>query len=186
MKFIATGDFYTDLAMRESSMNHMVINQFGFLGLYQFGEHALQELNFYTKKEGIVSNSYYQNNNWDGTWLGKYGVNSKEDFLNNIDVQEIIVREYHELIWTKKLNDYHKYVNKQINGINLTKNGMIAASHLVGSNSVKKFIDSEGRLIQKDRLNTSIIDYLQLFANTTGDYSTDINKFYQKLNIQKN
>jgi len=56
-----------------------------------------------------------------------------------------------------------KYDKTYINGIYITRSGIVAASHLVGVGSVKKYLDSEGKLIEKDGNDTSLEKYLVLF-----------------------
>lgn len=71
----------------------------GFIGKYQFGEALLIDIGYYQ------ANSYYgqpgfDKNYWRGTWTGKHGINSKEDFLNNKNnVQEIAIQEAMQYKW---------------------------------------------------------------------------------------
>jgi hypothetical protein len=57
--------------------------------------------------------------------------------------------------------DYEHFIGESINGVVITKSGMIAASHLGGAGSLQKFLDSNGRINRKDVLGTSISDYLK-------------------------
>jgi hypothetical protein len=52
------------------------------------GEQALQDAGYYK------GDSSPTKNNWKGTWTGKDGVNSREDFLNNPQAQENAIRAY--------------------------------------------------------------------------------------------
>src|SRR3990167_11539360 len=75
-----------DLAM----LQYHVHNTLGFLGKYQFGEPLLIDLGYYTP----AATGYYGStatNEWQGTWTGKNGVFSKEDFMSS--VQEVALRE---------------------------------------------------------------------------------------------
>jgi len=63
------------------------------------------------------------------------------------------------------LTDYEHFIGDSINGILITKSGLIAASHLGGAGSVQKFLDSRGIINKKDVLGTSIIDYLKKFRS---------------------
>ena len=58
-------------------MSYRSMNSLGFVG-YQFGEALLIDLGYYD------DDLYYGNgaasNTWDGTWTGKNGANSHEDF----------------------------------------------------------------------------------------------------------
>ena len=53
---------------------------------------------------------------------------------------------------------------KEINGIQLTESGLIAAAHLCGSGAVKKFINSDGRVIAADANDVRLTEYLEKFA----------------------
>jgi len=60
------------------AMSYRSMNSFGFVG-YQFGEAFLIDLGYYD------DDFYYGNgaatNTWDGTWTGKNGVDSLEEFM---------------------------------------------------------------------------------------------------------
>ena len=45
-----TGDFYTALAMKESTNNPVAINGGNYIGLYQFGEATLADTGYYKKE----------------------------------------------------------------------------------------------------------------------------------------
>ena len=62
------------------------------------------------------------------------------------------------------LMDYEHFIGDSIKGIVITKSGMIAASHLGGTASLKKFLNSNGRINKKDVLGTSIYDYMKKFC----------------------
>ena len=74
--------FLNDLGARESGGNYKAFNKYGYVGKYQMGEAALVDAGFYTK----ASKRY--NNDWSGTFTGKDGVYSIQDFLNNTQAQE--------------------------------------------------------------------------------------------------
>ncbi len=56
-----------------------------------------------------------------------------------------------------------KYVGKTIGGIVMTENGLAAGQHLGGAGSVKKFVESNGKLISVDGNNVPITAYLNIF-----------------------
>lgn len=76
------GEEWTAMAYRST-------NSYGFIG-YQFGEALLIDLGYYD------DDFYYGNgaatNTWDGTWTGKNGVDSLEEFMTQ-DAQEVTIRE---------------------------------------------------------------------------------------------
>ena len=165
-KFERSNNYYTDLAMRESSNRAWIENQYGFIGLYQMGTDALKDTGYIDK----TSNK----------WSGKYGIKTRQDFLTNVDVQNIAVREYHKIIWEKYLKDYHVYEGQEINGVKLTKSGMIAASHLVGAGALIKLIQTNGKINKDDGNGITFFEYLIGFKDYKVDYSID--EFIKNLN----
>ena len=70
-------DFLDKLGKRESGGDYKAFNKYGYAGKYQMGEAALIDAGYYRK----ISRGF--NNDWSGKFLGKDGVNSIQDFLNN-------------------------------------------------------------------------------------------------------
>ncbi len=105
--------FLQDLGMRESSGNYKAVNQFGYLGKYQFGRKTLNA-------------------------LGYKNVSNRE-FLANGSIQEEAM--YALLTHNKKIlrRTISKYSGKTVNGIYITESGILAAAHLAGPGNVKKF-----------------------------------------------
>lgn len=157
-KFEASGDYYKDLAMRESSNQPNKKNKLGYKGLYQMGDAALIDA-------GYISRDTKQ-------WTGKHGIKSEEDFLHNRIVQDIAIREYHQIVWGY-LKSHHKYEGQVIKEIKLTKAGMISAAHLVGQGKLKKFIDTQGEVDRDDDNGVKCSQYLQDFSGYDIDYSVD-------------
>jgi len=155
-QFKASGDYYTDLAMMESSGRANVENRFGYKGLYQMGNAALTDVGYISRETG--------------QWTGKYNIHSEQDFLSSVLVQNIVIREYHLLIWGY-LQNYHQYEGQTIQKIILSKVGMISASHLVGVRGLEKFINTEGAIDNKDGNGIPCSEYLRYFAGYTIDYS---------------
>jgi Ca2+-binding RTX toxin-like protein len=70
------------------------------------------------------------------------------------------------MLWSRvRANDLEFYAGQTLNGVLLTKSGMIAASHLAGTGGLKSFIQSGGVTNAKDSNQTSVVDYLKLFAS---------------------
>jgi hypothetical protein len=63
------------------------------------------------------------------------------------------------------LADYKHFIGVSINGVKITKSGMIAASHLGGAGSLQKYLNSRGKINNEDIFGTSIADYLKKFNN---------------------
>jgi hypothetical protein len=139
-----TGKFFIGykeaIAFKESQGKYRKINSLGYLGKYQFG----------------------------ATTLKTIGIDDSRKFLNNPRMQEkafvaLLAQNKWEL---KDLID--KYDGRVISGILVTESGILAAAHLGGAGSVKKFFKHEGKRYLKDAYGTSIRSYMKEF----GGYET--------------
>ena len=61
-----------------------------------------------------------------------------------------------------------EYRGKMIDGVRITESGILAAAHLGGAGSVRKFLESNGRKKCKDNYGTSVKSYMKEF----GGYET--------------
>ena len=129
--------FLEDLGMRESSGNYKAVNQFGYLGKYQFGRKTLDA-------------------------LGYKDVSNRE-FLANGSIQEEAM--YALLTHNKKVlrRQISKYSGKVINGIYITESGILAAAHLAGPGNVRKFFRKGYEF--KDGNGTRMTSYMIKFSN---------------------
>ncbi len=127
---------FTDaMGSRESSNNYTVVNKYGYMGKYQFGKSTLRTLKIKVTKEA---------------------------FLNSPDLQEYAMLQ--NLIYNKKkLQKYiDKYEGQIINEIYITESGILAAAHLGGPGSVRKFFRS-GKIME-DGNGVKITSYLKQFG----------------------
>ncbi|AUB34417.1 Nucleoid-associated protein YgaU, containings BON and LysM domains [Nostoc flagelliforme CCNUN1] len=170
-------DLLLALGRRETGQEnppYNIENQLGFMGKYQFGEALLIDLGYYR------ANFYYGNgasrNEWQGTWTGKNGVNSKQDFLNNQNnVQETAIREAFELN-LKRINSQleqnglslRQYIGQQRGGVVITISGILAAAHLRGETGVIRLL--RYNQVSQDENGTSILTYLREFAGFQTPY----------------
>lgn len=149
--------FMDDLAARESGGNYKKVNKFGYIGRYQFGESALEELGYYKK----TVRRWGPKNHWEGTWLGKYGINSKKDFLNNPHIQDIAAKELFIRNWQYiQSAGFHQFIDKNIQGIKITKSGLIAGVHLLGIGGLSNFLKGNK---SQDGFGTDIAEYITKF-----------------------
>ncbi|MCB1986033.1 MAG: hypothetical protein H6936_01505 [Burkholderiales bacterium] len=169
-------DYFDTLGFRESSsipggvQNYDTENPFGFIGKYQFGEAALFDLGYYGI-DGSDSNLF--RNDWSGNWSGKNGINSEQDYFNNGAVQEIIVREWHEVLWRRiTFLELDKYDGQTLNGQLITISGMLAAAHLIGAGSstsetagLKGYLLSGAVFSPEDGNGTTANDYMSVFTD---------------------
>jgi Ca2+-binding RTX toxin-like protein len=152
-------DFFSAIRARESSGDYGVVNSFGYLGAYQFGEAALVDLGF------VVRDGASFDNVFSAGFTGKLGVHSRADFLASAAAQDAAATEWWSLLWNRVRHfDVEFYDQQTLNGITLTKSGMIAASHLLGTGALLDFIHSGGVREARDGYGTALTEYLTLFA----------------------
>lgn len=152
-------NFLEDLGARESGGDYKAFNKYGYAGKYQMGEAALIDCGYYKKPSGRF------NNDWSGQFLGKDGINSIQDFLNNPDVQEKAQILFKRKQWGYlKAVGAHYYLGQTINGIEITASGLLAGAHLKGAGSVINYLKSGGQNVQKDAFGTSVESYIKKFA----------------------
>ena len=155
------------------AMAYRSTNTFGFVG-FQFGEALLIDLGYYD------DDFYYGNgaalNTWDGTWTGKNGANSLEDFMT-AEVQQLAIRDAFghnlEIIQDglaaagQNLDDYIGTTQTYTVGgtpvdIEITMTGLLAAAHLRGAPAVVSLL-LYGTL-SSDEFGTSILQYIEQFG----------------------
>jgi hypothetical protein len=126
--------FLNDLGYRESSNRYDVVNQYGYMGKYQFGKSTLKGLG--------------------------YNI-SKEEFLSSPDLQEEAIRKL--LKSNKKIlkKQIKKFDGKLVNGILVTESGLLAAAHLVGPGNVKKWVRN-GKM-SEDGNGVKLTEYINTF-----------------------
>ena len=127
--------FLNDIGFRESGNRYDVVNQFGYMGKYQFGKSTLKGLGFNV---------------------------TRKEFLNNPQLQEEAMMAL--LLHNKeKLQTYIDTFNGQtINGMYISESGILAAAHLGGQGSVKRYFKN-GKVF-KDAYGTKITSYMKQFS----------------------
>jgi hypothetical protein len=133
--------FINDLGYRESGNNWLCVNRIGCFGEWQFDESTLKCLGY----KAITLKKFKAN-------PGIFPRQLQMEVLKTLIKVNLLI-----------LEDYIHYIGDSINGVVITKSGMIAASHLGGAGSLEKFLDSNGRINRKDIFGTSIYDYLKKF-----------------------
>lgn len=128
--------FQQSLGARESLCIYDKVNTLGYLGKYQFGSDRLQAL----------------------------GIKDKENFLENRSLQEKAFIANLALNKWELRKEIAKYCGTTVRGIFITESGILAAAHLGGVGSIKKFLRTNGNRKFKDGYGTSITEYLREFA----------------------
>lgn len=164
-------EFLGALFESEGGGNAHVINQYGFLGKYQFGEDALVDLGYY-KADGsknVGTNGKFKCD-WIGAWTGKNGATSKDVFLANPEIQDQAARDWVALL-CKRMHHYKldTYIGKTVGGVEVTESGVIAAAHLKGFGNAKHpgviaFLKSGGAINAADANGTKVSSYMRRFA----------------------
>jgi len=139
-----TGTFFIGykeaIGFKESQGKYKKINSHGYLGKYQFGIETLKAV----------------------------GIHDSAAFLNNPKMQE------KAFIALLSQNKWHlrfiieKYEGTVLNGIRITESGILAAAHLAGVGTVKKFFRHKGKRNFRDAYGSSLRSYLKKF----GGYDT--------------
>jgi len=101
------------MAERESSNRYDIVNQFGYMGAYQFGSSTLKNLGYKVSKKEFLSNPALQ----------------EEAMLKLLKANKHTLRR-----------QIKKYDGKLVNGVLVTESGLLAAAHLVGAGTVRKWV----------------------------------------------
>lgn len=140
--------FKDDLGKRESSNNYQCVNDYGFLGRYQFGMPRLCDLGVCRKGDGdqLVWNQ---------------GL-TKDLFLNSPDLQDAVFDLHVGLYRVYLLSRYQRYLNKDNSGVPTTLSGCVAGVHLKGPGGLYKFLVK--KIDSADALGTNVSDYVLRFS----------------------
>ena len=128
--------FKEALAFKESGGDYSSVNTYGYLGKYQFGAETLKMI----------------------------GIHNPVNFLRNPRLQEkAFIANSARNKWILR-RDIKNFVGKRINGIIITESGIIAAAHLAGPGSVKKYLRSYGLDNFADGYGTTVHYYMKRFS----------------------
>ena len=128
-------NFLTDIGFRESGNRYDIINKWGYMGKYQFGKSTLKGLGFKVTKNEFLSNPQLQEEAMIALLL-----HNKEKLQKYIDV----------------------FDGQTINGMLITESGILAAAHLGGQGSVKRYF-KHGKVF-RDGYGTKITSYMDKFS----------------------
>jgi len=137
-------NFLNALAQRESTNDWKSVNKFGYIGKYQFGKQALEDLGLDDK---IDSHKFKLN-------PAIFPTHAQDKAM-----VELLKKN------TEYLGDYiENFEGKMVAGVKITKSGLLAGSHLVGAGAIKQFLDSSGRIIPKDGNDVPVTEYIKKFG----------------------
>ena len=145
-------DFLKDLAFSESTDDWTSVryNRDGEpvrIGKYQFGTIAMRDVGINIDMDEFAQDpSIWSENEQDDAML--------QLLINN----------------KRYMRNFMNYDGARIDGIKITVSGLLAASHLVGSDAVKDYLKSNGSKNAKDGNGTPVSSYMKKFGN----YKIDI------------
>ncbi|MCT8340016.1 peptidoglycan-binding protein LysM [Luteirhabdus pelagi] len=128
--------FKEALGFKESRGDYWTVNEFGYLGKYQFA----------------------------ATTLHMIGIYDPDLFLTDTYLQEAAFDAYVARNKWILRRDIKRYVGSHVNGVKVTESGILAAAHLAGAGNVKKYLRSGGAIGFNDAFGTSIGYYLKKFS----------------------
>lgn len=128
--------FKEALAFKESQGNYFSVNEYGYLGKYQFGAETLKLIGVYNPA-GFLQNPELQ----------------EKAFLANAERNKWILRR-----------DIANFVGRKIDGVLITESGILAAAHLAGPGNVKNYLRSGGEENFSDGFGTTISYYMKKFS----------------------
>lgn len=117
------------LKQKESSGDYSSVNRYGYCGGYQMGGGALIDLGY--AKPGTKTSTLRIPSNW----TGRNGINSREDFLANTQLQDATVLEYARMNYKRMLNA--GTVSKEDSKAHVA--GLLAVSHLLGTGGARDY-----------------------------------------------
>ena len=140
--------FAAAMRQRESTGNYQAVNDYGFLGAYQFGTDALIDIGY--KSAG-------------GRWTGKHGATSQPAFLNNRNIQDRAFADSMTRV-DKEVRSLglNRYIDTNINGKPADQFGLTAGAHLGGVGGLYSYL-TYGKN-GKDAYGTSIGSYIKEFS----------------------
>lgn len=138
-------DIPAGLAAAESGNDFGAQNEQGYVGRLQFGTARLED----AKRAGVIPVDM-----------------TPEDFRNNPEAQKATERWH--------LGDINEFIDKsglgsvegkKINGVPVTREGLVRVAHLGGKGGLQKFVASGGAYNPADANGTRLSDYLALASN---------------------
>jgi len=128
--------FKEAVGFKESQGNYFTVNDFGYLGKYQFGAETLQLIGIYNPDAFLYSPELQE-----------------RAFMANLQRNKWILRK-----------EIKKFDGKVINNVKITESGILAAAHLAGPGSVKRFLRSYGNDNVSDAFGSSVAYYMKRFS----------------------
>ena len=136
--------FKEALAFKESQGKYTTVNSLGYLGKFQFGVSTLELLGIYNPKSFLTNPALQE-----------------KAFLANTRRNKWVLRR-----------DIKRFVGKEIDGIEVTESGILAAAHLAGPGNVNRYLRSLGAEDFTDAYGTGIPYYMRKFSGFDTSFVT--------------
>jgi hypothetical protein len=139
---------------------YSAVNSGGYSGRYQVGSQLLADQGIYTPAEGESSNA------WGGTFNipGFPQIKTRDDFLRTPAAQDAVFDSSMSHL-SKALTDngtFERGIGKTINGVPVTREGLLAGAWLGGATGIKNWVDSDGKHDPADGNGTKLSQYVAL------------------------
>ncbi|MDP5082217.1 MAG: peptidoglycan-binding protein LysM [Winogradskyella sp.] len=128
--------FKEALAFKESRGDYFTVNTLGYLGKYQFGSETLKVIGIYNPNQFLYDPELQE-----------------KAFIANAKRNKWVLRK-----------DIKRFEGKLVDGVKVTESGILAAAHLAGPGSVKKFLRSYGGDNFSDAYGSSVRYYMKKFS----------------------
>ena len=143
--------FKEALAFKESRGDYFTVNTLGYLGKYQFGASTLEMIGIYSPNQFLYNPELQE-----------------KAFIANAERNKWILRR-----------DIKRFAGNVIAGVMVTESCFLAAAHLAGAGSVKKFLRSYGSDNLADAYGSTVRYYMKRFAG----YDTSVIKPNKKAKV---
>ncbi len=128
--------FKEALAFKESRGDYFTVNTLGYMGKYQFGVETLKVIGIYNPNHFLYNPELQE-----------------KAFIANAERNKWVLRK-----------DIKRFEGKLIGGVEVTESGILAAAHLAGPGSVKKFLRSYGGHNFADAYGSTVKHYMKKFS----------------------
>ena len=136
--------FREALGFSESGGDYGVVNKLGYTGKYQWGQGRLADFN------NAMGTNY-----------------TLEEFRQDPALQETAQAWHEQDVLNYAMdNGLDYYFGKNVAGVPITPESVIAMAHLGGKSGMRQFIESGGQYNPQDANGTSLRDYGQKFAGS--------------------
>lgn len=172
----AIGGIEGALIGRESGGRPRIMNDWGYVGLYQYGAPRLQSLGVYSPGDGENMGGWSKSaatapGKWSGTFNipGFPQVKTVEDFRNNPDAQRAVY-QIDSAYMDKEIaqRGLDQYIGKTVGGVLITRDGIKAMIHLGGAGGASAALASGGQNNAADANGTKVLDYARMASRGDG------------------